>query len=453
MIALRSAIRGHSLASGLGLPRLDEGLPSLANKCYLVGEGKRANVVWSEGDFLALCEHMLNGNPLTHFLAAWNDRRTGCARFAKATGARADKRAKWAFGTITGRAKVTTSIGFYPSNGDGESRWAAIDFDAHNGEKERARQWSLQAFELLLRHPQLYLVLCASGNGYHLFIFTRELHPVSEWIVLLKQVCDWLGAPIADGICEIFPNERAESQRFGKGIRVPGTLNPKTGTLSLIEAETVKPLLDSLAPTWSLGIGKGNRFLEGNGSKLSLHKSTNTYSLSTRPLIEDLLVRHPIKRTGMRNTVLMALVGDLVHKFGRDASERIVKEHYERYQQNIATSFEEHKDQFADGWKGMVAKIINSLSPDERNSFDSLNTEHQREGFLIVRAFAGAAQHKGEIDFQIARASFADRLSITQPGAAEVIRRLHDTGVIERTQCYVRHRSSARYRWVFGSPK
>lgn len=128
---------------------------------------------------------------------------------------------------------------------------AAIDFDAHDGEHEEARKRALEAFSLLLREPQYYLILCASGNGYHLFVYTRELYPVGQWIVLLKQVCAWIGAPIANGTCEIFPNERAESQPTGKGIRAPGTLNPKSGRFSLIEAETVGPLLHTLPRTWS----------------------------------------------------------------------------------------------------------------------------------------------------------------------------------------------------------
>jgi hypothetical protein len=234
-------------------------LPTLANHCFVVGEAKRADVVWSEGDFLALCEHMLNGNPPERFLSVWLDKSSGQARFAMPRRARADKRANWAWATITGKAKVGTSIGFYPTNADGQSRWAAIDFDAHDGDHEHARKRSLEAFSLLLQQPQLHLILCASGNGYHLFVYTRELHPVSRWIVLLKQVCNWIGVPIAAGTCEIFPNERAESQRIGKGIRAPGTLNPKTGTVSLIEAETIGPLLEMLPRTWESWCRESNQ--------------------------------------------------------------------------------------------------------------------------------------------------------------------------------------------------
>src|SRR5262250_152402 len=109
-------------------------LPTLANRCFIVGEAKRADVIWSEGDFLSLCEYMLNENPPNHFLRAWADQTTGQARFAKAPcQRRADKYASWAWATITGKAKAKTSIGFYPSTSKKETRWAALDFDAHNG--------------------------------------------------------------------------------------------------------------------------------------------------------------------------------------------------------------------------------------------------------------------------------------------------------------------------------
>jgi hypothetical protein len=429
-------------------------LPTLANNCYIVGQAKRADVIWSESDFLALCEHMLNGNPLTHFLAAWTDKENGQARFAKATRGRADKRASWAWASITEKAGVKTAIGFYPSNAEGRSRWSAIDFDAHNGEREQARKWSLDAFSILLEHPQLYLVLCASGNGYHLFIFTRELYPVSEWIVLLKQVREWIGAPSADGICETFPNERAESQRIGKGIRAPGTLNPKTGTVSLIEAETIKPLLETLPRSWSsFCVGKVKSPSLGNSNALSLQESTNfyfltTYSITTKPLVETILARYPVERKGTRNNMLMQLIGDLIHKFGREAAERIAREHFARYQKNIGTSLDEHMRAFATAWQLMRQKLVDSLLPAERNIFDALTSEHQREGFLIVRAFAGAAEQKGDKDFQISQSSLADRLSITPPGAADVIRKLCEVKLINQTQPPIRHKSAGRFCWL-----
>jgi hypothetical protein len=424
-------------------------LPSLANKCYIVGQARRADVVWSRADFLAICEHMLNGNSLSHFLAAWEDSETGEARFAKAYRARADKRASWAWATITTKTKVGTSIGFYPSNNDGMTRWGAIDFDAHDGAHERARKWSLAAFQLLLSHPELYLVLCTSGGGgFHLFIFTREVYRIGEWILLLKQVCQLIGAEIADGVCEIFPNEKAESQRTGKAIRAPGTFNPKTGNPSLIEAETIQPLLQSLPRTWSSFIGKVNRRLLRNGHEVSLHKSTNTYSLSTEGLIENVIQQHPILRKGTRNGVLMKLIGDLAHKFGFEKAREAVECHYNTYSDYIATALDEHLRQFDDAWRGQCEKIRNRFSPMEKKVFDQLHTNHQREAFRIVWAFAGAAEKNGRKDFPIGRDSLADRLSVTQAGASDIIRALIQAGAIRETRPYKPHKSLAHYRWL-----
>ena len=53
-----------------------------------------------------------------------------------------------------------------------------MDFDAHDDDGERARKLVFAAFALLVRHPQLFVVLATSGSGgWHLFVFTREFHP------------------------------------------------------------------------------------------------------------------------------------------------------------------------------------------------------------------------------------------------------------------------------------
>ncbi len=437
----------HATPSSLSV---DLKLPSLANSFCLVGQAKRADLVWTRSGFLALCEHMLNGNPLTHFLAAWEDSKTGRCRFGKPNRARADKRAGWAWDTITGKAKTKTSLGFYPSNENKMTCWGAIDFDAHYGEHERARRWSLAAFQLLLTHPQLYLVLCTSGGGgFHLFAFTSERYPVSQWILLLKHVCDWIGAEMAPGVCEIFPNEKAESQRVGKGIRAPGTFNPKNNSYSLIEADTAKGLIELLPCTWLGGVGKATTAAARNGATVSLHKSTNTYSLSTEAIIESLIIRYPINQLGTRNGVLMKIVGELVHKFGRVVSERIVIGHYNRYQSNVRTPLEEHLREFGAAWEGLVEKIVNSITPAEKEKYNSLRSEHQQEGFRLIRSFAAVAAHNCQANFPLSRNSLADRLSITPQGAGGIVRFFVESRVIAPTQVYKPHRSCAYYQWLF----
>jgi hypothetical protein len=48
---------------------------------------------------------------------------------------------------------------------------------------------------------------------------------------------------------------------------------------------------------------------------------------------------------------------------------------------------------------GMHKKLVDSFCPEEHQAFNVLSSEHQREGFLIVRAFAGTAAHNGDKDF------------------------------------------------------
>ena len=96
----------------------------------------------------------------------------------------------------------------------------------------------------------------------------------------------------------------------------------------------------------------------------------------------------------------------------------------------------------------MRKKLVSEFCEPERQAFEPLKTENQREGFLIVRAFAGSAEYKGNKDFPISQASLADRLSITPPGATCVIRRLCELDVIAPTESYVIHKASARFRWL-----
>ena len=90
-------------------------------------------------------------------------------------------------------------------------------------------------------------MLCDSGRGYHVFIFADEPRPVAEWVALLKDAADVIGAPIQDGVCELFPNEKTAEQEVGKPIRVPGSLNPATGEAEKILAFTIEPLIARLA--------------------------------------------------------------------------------------------------------------------------------------------------------------------------------------------------------------
>lgn len=436
------------------IPPLADRLSSLPNQFVLVGKEQRADAVWTKRQFMTVSETMLNGNDLTHFVMAFQEASTGKPIFKKAKRARADGRSSWAWDSITGKAKAATAVAFYPSNQAGQTQWGAMDFDAHDNDLARARRLSLEAFRFLLTHPELYLVLCTSGNaGFHLFAFTRHFHPVGEWIEFLKEVCRWIGTDIREGICEIFPNEKAESQRVGKAIRAPGTINPKTGNCSLIEAETLEQLLPLLPSTWADGrvtspIGKVGELSLGKGGRPSLYNNINNYSHSTDRLIEEIIGKYPIERPGTRNNVLMKLIGHLAYVFEKEAATEIVTRHYDTYRANILTPIAEHLAEFETAWTGQIENIQRRLNSQEAAKYSELRTEKQKAAFIIIRSFSHGAKRDARNEFAIARASLADRLRLTKTAAGDIVSRLAQQRTIERTAKPIPHKSAALYRWL-----
>ena len=185
-------------------------LPSLLTDCVIVGHARKADVVFTPRQWFAICMHMHNENPANFFLMPYL--KDGQAKYSKAFKADVEKRIRWAWDAITGKAKRPASIALYPTNNQKESRWAGMDFDAHDGDYMRARDLALKAFAILIRQPDLFIALTTSAGdpqhtGWHLFIFSLDFHPCEDWTRLLKQVVAQIGATVQDGIVEIFPNE------------------------------------------------------------------------------------------------------------------------------------------------------------------------------------------------------------------------------------------------------
>src|SRR6476620_2416688 len=97
-------------------------LPTLLTDCVLVGHARKADVVFTPRQWFAIGLHMLNENPANFFLIPYRD--TNKPSYAKAFRADAEKRMRWAWDTITGKARAPASIGFYPTNAERKTRWA-----------------------------------------------------------------------------------------------------------------------------------------------------------------------------------------------------------------------------------------------------------------------------------------------------------------------------------------
>ena len=207
-------------------------LPTLLTDCVIIGHARKADVVFTPRQWFALCVHMMNENPANFFLMPYRDK-NGQPRYTKAFRADAEKRMQWAWDTITGKAKLPASIAFYPTNAERKTRWGGMDFDAHDGDFMRARDLALKAFAVLYQQPQLFVCLTTSAgdaerSGFHLFVFSREFYPCEDWTRLFKQVAAQIGAPIQDGVCEIFPNETRGLCQAAESTRKSGTRRPAT---------------------------------------------------------------------------------------------------------------------------------------------------------------------------------------------------------------------------------
>jgi DNA-binding MarR family transcriptional regulator len=398
---------------------------------------------------------MATGNPRSHFLTIYRDD-DGEARFARAKGHKnLHAQASWTYDSVAGRAKSNSSMGLYPKNSKNESTWGALDFDAHDGNDEVAKDRSIRAFSLLLEYRDRYLLLSASGRGYHVFIFAREPRPVAEWVHLLTDTAGIVGAPIQDGVCELYPNERTEKQTTGHGIRVPGAINPVTNKPELILADTINPLVEQLIeaqkgqkPRSLTSETNLPRVLVGDRETVSSSYTQEHgcfASGTTKELIEKTLAKFEIKAKSVRSKTLARMTGELLHKFGRQLSEKIVRWHYHLYQEYFAASLKAHMREFNDAWDRFRKQEIQEFSAKEHAIFDQLRSEPQREAFSLLRSFSN---HAGGADFPVGQSSLADRLSITQQGASCVIGRLEELRAIDKTANAVTNSKAARYRWI-----
>ena len=138
-------------------------LPSLLTDCVLIAHGQQAGVVWTQREFFGICLHMLNDNPPNFFLMPFQDKE-GRPQYKRAFKADVRKRIPWTWDTITGKAKRPGSVAFYATNAEGNSRWGGMDFDAHDGDTVRARDYAFKGFAVVRQHPELYVAVTTSAG-------------------------------------------------------------------------------------------------------------------------------------------------------------------------------------------------------------------------------------------------------------------------------------------------
>ena len=433
---------------------------------------RKACVVWLRAEWRRLCDHLHNCNDERRFVIAFNNAKG--THYARNKSKRLEQAVSWAWDTITGRAKSPLAFVPYSQNERGESRWGAIDFDAHDGNRERARDFAQKAFRVLRGEPGVFVILETTGDsgGWHVWAIAREFHPLDVWTRLLRDVCATIGAEVRASICEIYPPDTERSE-YGRGVRAPGCWNPKGGFSEIVfencaellrTEDGLQPPIGELDANDLSGNSHGETNFEfpekrkkysfspslssiQNGGAVSEHPDAQLYSEWLRKWCKDFAIT--IK--GTRNAQLGSLAGTIFYQVGHGMAKRIAREQFQTKTAETKAGLREHIKDFAHYWQGMGKKWREGLSKAERSALDSLNTDNERDAFRIVKNFTRLAAMESREDFPIACENLAARLGITGRGAAKLRARLAEFGIIKLVQAYRANSKAARSVWTVGS--
>ena len=426
-------------AAELRLPSLRR----LQNSAALLSwEPKPATAVWTQAEWTLLSEHLHNGNPETHFIMGFREA-DGSKRYVRSKNMTVKKAMAWGWSSIARCPQKRLAFVPYAQNQRGHSRWGGMDFDAHHGEADRARELAWAAFRCLLSMRDLAVILETSGSGgWHVWAISAEFHEVGEWVRLLTQVAGAIGTVIAAGVCEIFPHA-ASGLRYGKGMRAPGSWNPSTDQCNQIVWENTLTSLDLVHS------GKSkNGSLICNGLASDFPDREKSF-LSLPPYRGvELLKKFGITMTATRNQKLGELVGEVFHQVGHATARRLAERQFSQKTAATQATESEHLKSFEVLWEGLAGQWISSLTAAESRIYGQLQSENERDVFRIIRSYARKAKAEGLTDFPIARDNLAERIGVTGKGAAWIRDKLARLGAITKTAKYVPNKSATRYRWI-----
>ena len=386
---------------------------------------KRADAVWSRQEWTALCKHLHNDNPQFHYVMGFN--KEGEVRYVRAKSKPVSRSISWAWTSITGTARSKLAFIPYSTNEHQLSRWGGLDFDAHDGNADRARELALAAFRVLLNAPDLCVVLETSGSGgWHVWAISPDFHATADWIRLLKGVVRTTGASVASGVVEIFPPDSMPS-RFGRGMRAPGCWNPRTDRCSEIVWENTRSSLGLVLSGNRKTAPLVSNDLESQFPDIERNLSFSSSLYRSR----DFLQRHGITAPSTRNGRLVSLVGEVFHQVGHATARALAEEQYRSKTVSTKASELEHLASFEKLWEGLTARWTGELSEAERESFATLGTENEKDAFRILRSYARKAERDGSRDFPVARDNLASRL-----------------GIITKTADYSPNKVATRFKWA-----
>lgn len=408
---------------------------------------KRADEVYTQIEWTALCEHLHNDNDTTHFVMGFRGK-DGCKKYVRSKKLPVGRAISWSWSSIAGSPKSRLAFVPYSVNSQQQSHWGGIDFDAHQpGQAHRARELAFAAFRVLLNIHGLAVILETSGSGgWHVWAISPEFQPAGQWVRLLKSVVKAIGTVITAGICEIFPPDSLPS-RFGKGMRAPGCWNPGTDKFNEIVWENCRTSLEPVLSRKSKVIPLKFRGLASHFPDTEKKGSFSASSISN-PITLDLLHKYGISESNTRNNQLAALTGAAFHQLGLTVARQTARAQFQSKSVSTEAKEQEHMASFEILWSGLMDSWKSSLSAIEQEFFNRLETDNECDAFRIVRSFARKAEQDGATDFPIVRDNLAARLGITGKGAAGIRDKFVRLGAISKTANYVPNKFAARFKWL-----
>ena len=426
---------GNRAESGLG----SVAAASPSDITLISSQGRTADLVWTKSEWETLAGFLHNENSANQFVMAW--RKGGQSHYCKSRTMTVGRAIPWAWRTITDEVapdKRTTFVP-YSQNTQALSRWGCLDFDAHDGNFARAQSLAFAAWQFLL-NSELTIIMEATGGGWHVWCIAKDFRSVRDWTFFLRDVAKVIDAPVRSGICEVFPDDSGAPH--GKAVRAPGSWNPKTDSPNLILWENSQTLISSL------------RSPIGKLKKASEVQFTNTKSNDLSPYLEwerSWKRCFAITEEHTRHKKLLDMVGAVFHKISRKQAIVLASVQYTNSAIGMRETKTEHVREFSQMWDDLAQKWEGELCRTEKKSFALLGTECEKDAFRIIRNFEWIRRSRRGADFPIALYNFSERLGITAPGAAKLLGRFSEKGIIRRT-AYAGTRSAARYAWLSSEP-
>ena len=147
-----------------------------------------------------------------------------------------------------------------------------------------------------------------------------------------------------------------------------------------------------------------------------------------------------------RHGKLEALVGTAFFQVSIKIARKNAECQFHEAAPAAAATLSEHLAEFDDLWSGMERIWRKTLSAAEREKFDTLMTDNDREAFRITRNWSQSDSTSP--DFKIVCESLASRLGVTLKTASNIRRPFCSLGILKPTAPYVPHRLAARYQWT-----